>query len=99
MYVWPFLCVYDIIKISDHKLVFARTVFVGRKSSEFRCQEPTSTGTALMQLNFFDTRVSLDQAVADINWDVELLDKSVEERYDKIHYILEQKNVESNFKK
>ena len=89
--------------------MLARTLFESQKSSEFSHQELARTGTALERLKFFDKLVNwhaINQALADINWDLELLNNSVAENdkihdtflsysiYDKIHYILEQICVE-----
>ena len=70
----------QVTDISDHKLVFARTIFESLKSRELSSQGLTRTGTVLDQLNFFDREVnwdSIDQAIADLNWDVELLNEGV----------------------
>ena len=66
--------------------MLARTLFESQKSSEFSHQELARTGTALERLKFFDKLVNwhaINQALADINWDLELLNNSVAEN-DKI---------------
>ena len=77
--------------ISDHKLVFVRTIFEGRITPEYIHQE--RTGSALEQLNFFHRDVdwvSINKALSDINWELLFLNKNVEEKYDLIHCILEE---------
>ena len=76
--------------LSDHKLVFARTIFECRKPAESIHQE--RAGSALEQLNFFDKSVdwaAINLALSEVDWELKFINKSVEVKYDIIHSILE----------
>ena len=76
--------------ISDHKLVFARSIFKepGRPESNFY----ERAGSEMERLNFFHKDVdwgAINQELSTIDWSVEFAGASFEQKHQKIHYLLE----------